>query len=162
MRVIVDFCMSSRLLLLLVTAWLVVGDDPCPTLDYFLARSPYLAQFDPQQYEGIWYELAFHDYTQFSKACGCTRLNWTLSIEHPGTYSDAFTATCPYEPSWLRKNYTVPMNGTANDPHYPFYIPETGFHVEFNNTVGESPKFDSLSLQMNGIFSSLLSSEWRQ
>ena len=143
MRVIADFSMSSRLFLLLATAWLVLGDNPCPTLDYFLARSPYLAQFDPHRYTGVWYELAFHDYTQFAKACGCTRLNWTLSEGGLGTYSDAFTTTCPYEPNWLRKNYTVYMNGTANDQQYPFYIPETGFRVEFNNTVGKRHDFCS-------------------
>jgi hypothetical protein len=149
MQVIADFVMSSRLLLLLLTAWFVVGDDPCPTLDYFLTRSSYLAQFDPQLYTGIWYELAFHDYTQFSKACGCTHLNWTLSTDQLGTYADAFITTCPYEPSSLHKNYTVYMNGTANDHRYPFYIPETGFHVEFNNTVGKKHGFCSCPSNSN-------------
>ncbi|CAF2848673.1 unnamed protein product [Rotaria sp. Silwood2] len=119
----------------LTLIFIIFCDEPCPTLDDFLIRSPYLAQFNSHFYEGIWYELAFYDYTQFSKACGCTHLNWTLLITNTSIYSDDFITSCPYEPIWLRKNYTVHMNGTANNEHYPFFIPETGFHVQFNNSV---------------------------
>jgi hypothetical protein len=123
-------------LLLLFGTLSVLHGDRCPTLDEFLARSPYLAQFNPHLYSGIWYELAFYDYTQFSKACGCTHLNWTLSTTNASLYLDDFITTCPMEPVWLRKNYTVHMNGTVSDQQYPFFIPETGFHIQFNNTVG--------------------------
>jgi hypothetical protein len=126
-----------RFLFLLISISIIYSDDRCPTLDDFLNHSPYLAQFNPRSYEGIWYELAFYDYTQFSKACGCTHLNWRLMTTNASAYSDDFITTCPYEPVWLRKNYTVHMNGSANDEHYPFFIPETGFHVQFNNTVGK-------------------------
>lgn len=126
-----------RCFLLLTFLSIIICDEPCPTLDDFLTRSPYLAEFSPQVYQGIWYELAFYDYTQFPKACGCTHLNWRLLPNNTNFYLDDFVTTCPYEPIWLRKNNTVHMNGTANDKNYPFFIPETGFHMKFNNTVGE-------------------------
>ncbi|CAF1048195.1 unnamed protein product [Rotaria sp. Silwood1] len=122
-------------LLLILISNIICDEPPCPTLDDFLIRSPYLAQFNPYLYEGIWYELAFYDYTQFSKACGCTHLNWKLSKTNISIYSDDFITSCPYEPIWLRKNYTVHMNGIVNDKYYPFFIPEIGFHIQFNNTV---------------------------
>jgi len=124
-------------LLLLILIPIIFSDNPCPTLNDFLVRSPYLAQFNSRLYEGIWYELAFYDYTQFPKACGCTHLNWRLLTANGNAYSDDFITTCPYEPVWLQKNYTVHMNGSANNERYPFFIPETGFHIQFNNTVGE-------------------------
>lgn len=129
-------------IVLCISITVVFCEDPCPTLDDFLNRSPYLAQFNAHSYEGIWYELAFYDYTQFPKACGCTHLNWRLSPTNASLYLDDFITTCPYEVIRIRKNYTTHMNGTVNDKHYPFFIPETGFHVQFNNTVGKKHILD--------------------
>ena len=126
-------------LLTLISA--IFSDQPCPKLDDFLNRSPYLAQFNSHLYQSIWYELAFYDYTQLPKECGCTFLNWTLSDKDPNIYSDYFTTSYPYEPIGIRKNYTVHMNDTVDSQHYPFYIPETSLRIQFNNTVGKMIRF---------------------
>ncbi|CAF3328784.1 unnamed protein product [Rotaria socialis] len=76
-------------------------DEPCPTVDAFLKRSPYLAEFNPNIYQGIWYELAFYADTNF--------------------YTDDFITSCPYETAWRRRNYTKHMDGTVNDKHDPFF-----------------------------------------
>ncbi|CAF0884223.1 unnamed protein product [Didymodactylos carnosus] len=41
---------------------------------------------------------------------------------------------CPLNPKWLRKQYEITMHGTI-DEKYKFLIPETGFNMQFNNTV---------------------------
>ncbi|CAM2725485.1 unnamed protein product [Rotaria socialis] len=76
-------------------------DEPCPTVDAFLKRSPCLAEFNPNIYQGIWYELAFYADTNF--------------------YTDDFITSCPYETAWRRRNYTKHMDGTVNDKHDPFF-----------------------------------------
>jgi len=50
------------------------GSLRCPA--YEEIRSPTLRPFEVDKYVGIWYELAFHDITQFN-GCGCTRFNMT-------------------------------------------------------------------------------------
>lgn len=122
------------------------GQLRCPT--YEDVRSPTLRPFDVDKYVGIWYELAFHDITQFN-GCGCTRFNMTrkdLVIE------DMFTVACPWpwkegvDGPWLpgfaangnrRLNqYTCNMT-MYYEPARPGVMLETGFGQEFDNMVLE-------------------------
>ncbi|CAE8698269.1 unnamed protein product, partial [Polarella glacialis] len=123
------------------------GALQCPA--YEDVKSSRMPSFDADKYVGIWYELAFHDITQFN-GCGCTQFNMTrrdLVIE------DMFTVNCPWpwrsgvEGPWLpgfskisgqRKLnlYTCNMTMYIN-PQRPGVMMETGFGQEFDNMVLE-------------------------
>lgn len=123
------------------------GALQCPK--YEDIKSTRMPRFDVDKYVGIWYELAFHDITQFN-GCGCTQFNMTrrgLIIE------DMFTVNCPWpwrpevEGPWLpgfsavsgqrRLNlYTCNMT-MYYKPEQPGVMRETGFGQEFDNMVLE-------------------------
>lgn len=123
------------------------GSLRCP--QYEDIRSSYMPVFEVDKYVGVWYELAFHDITQFN-GCGCTQFNMTrndLIIE------DMFTVTCPWpwrnevEGPWLPGYNKVNGNRQGNQwtcnmtmyisPQQPGVMKETGFSQEFDNMVLE-------------------------
>jgi len=122
------------------------GSLQCPV--YEDIKSPRLPPFDIDKYVGIWYELAFHDITQFN-GCGCTQFNMTrkdLMIE------DMFTVSCPWpwregvEGPWLpgfgatgdrRLNLWTCNMTMLYEPARPGVMRETGFGQAFDNMVLE-------------------------
>eukprot|EP00455_Lapot_gusevi_P021933 TRINITY_DN2288_c0_g1_i1.p1 TRINITY_DN2288_c0_g1~~TRINITY_DN2288_c0_g1_i1.p1 ORF type:complete len:210 (+),score=46.17 TRINITY_DN2288_c0_g1_i1:68-697(+) len=120
------------LVVVLACLGMCVAFDRCPDVHHWATVNPSLSKFDPNLYQGRWFELAYFDLTQFS-VCGCTRLDWSYEPTNR-TYNDMFTTRCPMNPSWLSKDYHTPMNGTV-DATLPYHIPETGFSLTFNNAV---------------------------
>lgn len=122
------------------------GSLRCPT--YEEIRSPTLRPFDVDKYVGIWYELAFHDITQFN-GCGCTRFNMT---RHGTVIEDMFTVSCPWpwregvDGPWLpgfgsngqrRLNQWTCNMTMFYQPARPGVMRETGFGQAFDNMVLE-------------------------
>mmetsp|Transcript_107628 Transcript_107628/g.303110 ORF Transcript_107628/g.303110 Transcript_107628/m.303110 type:complete len:892 (+) Transcript_107628:73-2748(+) len=122
------------------------GKLACPK--YEEVKSPSMAQFNVDKYVGIWYELAFHDITQFN-GCGCTRFNMT---RHGNVIEDMFTVSCPWpwregvDGPWLPginangnrrfNQYTCNMT-MFYQPAKPGVMRETGFGQSFDNMVLE-------------------------
>lgn len=122
------------------------GSLQCPA--YEEIKSPALRPFEVDKYVGIWYELAFHDITQFN-GCGCTRFNMT---RHGTVIEDMFTVTCPWpwregvDGPWLpgfgsngarRLNQWTCNMTMFYQPARPGVMRETGFGQAFDNMVLE-------------------------
>ncbi|CAM9608471.1 unnamed protein product [Phaeothamnion confervicola] len=97
----------------------------CPT--YEQVKSATVDGFDVNRYMGVWYELAYHDWTQVS-ICGCTRFNMTLRGQH---VEDMFTTKCPRRDG---ETYAINMTMTVN-PAMPGRLYETAFYTEWPNMV---------------------------
>lgn len=123
------------------------GNLRCPR--YEEVKSSTMPRFDIEKYVGVWYELAFHDITQFN-GCGCTQFNMTL---HGSIVEDMFTVTCPWpwrdgvEGPWLPgyskitgqrqlNQWSCNMTMYVNQMQ-PGVMRETGFSQEFDNMVLE-------------------------
>jgi len=122
------------------------GSLQCP--EYEELKSSTLPVFEVDKYVGVWYELAFHDITQFN-GCGCTQFNMT---RYGNVIEDMFTVTCPWpwkegvDGPWLpgfnsqgnRKLNSWTCNMTMYyKPSEPGVMLETGFGQEFDNMVLE-------------------------
>jgi len=119
----------------------------CPSYDE--VRSSRMPAFEVDKYLGTWYELAFHDITQFN-GCGCTQFNMT---RHGLVIEDMFTVTCPWpwrdglEGPWLPGYSQTTKQRRLNQwtcnmtmyisPGQPGVMKETGFGQEFDNMVLE-------------------------
>lgn len=101
----------------------------CPTPA--TTQSAKVEAFDVHRYEGVWYEIAYHDATQVS-VCACTRLDWRLNADG-NTFKDRFTTKCPYARG---ATFTVPMRGSVdsarpgvfNEVTFPDWIVD--YHVD--------------------------------
>eukprot|EP00933_Yihiella_yeosuensis_P081613 TRINITY_DN95269_c0_g1_i1.p1 TRINITY_DN95269_c0_g1~~TRINITY_DN95269_c0_g1_i1.p1 ORF type:complete len:281 (-),score=35.36 TRINITY_DN95269_c0_g1_i1:104-904(-) len=123
------------------------GSLQCPK--YEELKSSRMPAFEVDKYVGIWYELAFHDITQFN-GCGCTLFNMT---RRNFVIEDMFTVTCPWhwrsgiEGPWLPGYSSVTGNRRLNlwscnmtmfyKPETPGVMRETGFGQEFDNMILE-------------------------
>jgi len=99
----------------------------CPSYEEFKADSA--AQFDVDKYQGLWYEQAFHDWTQ-TPVCGCTRFNMT---RRGNTMEDAFTTSCPGD-STSASTFLVNM-AMDIDPMRPGIMVEHALYYDFPNMV---------------------------
>mmetsp|Transcript_47718 Transcript_47718/g.113574 ORF Transcript_47718/g.113574 Transcript_47718/m.113574 type:complete len:366 (-) Transcript_47718:208-1305(-) len=93
--------------------------------------------FSENLYQGIWYELAYHDVTQANYFCGCTRFNFTIRSDK--TMEDMFTTTCPMTGMLPREDiaksiYTLNMTIQYNKAK-PGEFLEKGFAYNFPNIV---------------------------
>jgi hypothetical protein len=82
------------------------------------------------QYMGVWYELAYHDWTQYA-ICGCTRFNMT---QRAHTIEDMFTTKCPKNEPLLGQTYAVNMSMAVN-PATPGQFLEKAFYTDWPNMV---------------------------
>ncbi|CAN0073338.1 unnamed protein product [Pylaiella littoralis] len=85
--------------------------------------------FDVDKYMGIWYELAYHDWTQI-KICGCTRFNMTRTDDR---IKDAFTTKCPYEAD-AGETFLINMREVV-DSRNPGSFKEYAFYNKWDNKV---------------------------
>ncbi|CAM9744608.1 unnamed protein product [Ectocarpus sp. 6 AP-2014] len=85
--------------------------------------------FDIDKYMGIWYELAYHDWTQI-KICGCTRFNMTRTDDR---IKDAFTTKCPYEAD-EGETFLINMREVI-DRSSPGSFKEYAFYNKWDNKV---------------------------
>lgn len=117
----------------------------CPT--YEEVRQPSMASFDVDKYSGVWYENAFHDWTQFTEV-----YDTTLSIElaeGKGKWLDDFGLKGPAP---LSNPKSWDKSPVANGAHYFLYgkldgsnpnsgvLQETGFGVSFPNYIVDVQK----------------------
>jgi hypothetical protein len=79
---------------------------------------------------GVWYELAYHDWTQYA-ICGCTRFNMT---QRAHTIEDMFTTKCPKNEPLLGQTYAVNMSMAIN-PATPGQFLEKAFYTDWPNMV---------------------------
>lgn len=132
------------------------GSLRCPA--YEDLKSTTMPPFEVDKYVGVWYELAFHDITQFN-GCGCTQFNMS---RHGNVIEDMFTVTCPWpwregvDGPWLpgfnaqgnRKLNTWTCNMTMYyKPSTPGVMLETGFGQEFDNMILEVWKDPEITAQ---------------
>ncbi|CAM9318141.1 unnamed protein product [Chrysoparadoxa australica] len=99
----------------------------CPR--YEDVRSDSVLDFDLRKYMGVWYQVAYHDWTQV-EICGCTRLNMTEMGTH---IEDIFTTKCPAN-SALGPTYAVNMSMRI-DHSTPGRFQETAFYTLWPNSV---------------------------
>ena len=110
--------------------------DKCPNLKE-LGKKNRLPDFTEKLYQGVWYELAYHDVTQANYFCGCTRFNFTVRSDN--FIEDMFTTTCPMTgilpgEDVAKRVYTLNMSITYS-PSKPGEFVETGFQTGFPNVV---------------------------
>eukprot|EP00612_Vaucheria_litorea_P005914 CAMPEP_0171460566 /NCGR_PEP_ID=MMETSP0945-20130129/5382_1 /TAXON_ID=109269 /ORGANISM="Vaucheria litorea, Strain CCMP2940" /LENGTH=250 /DNA_ID=CAMNT_0011986777 /DNA_START=284 /DNA_END=1033 /DNA_ORIENTATION=+ len=103
----------------------IVKKGGCPSYDQI--KGPSVLNFDIDKYMGIWYEMAYHDWTQYS-ICGCTRFNMTRRAT---TIEDMFTTQCP---SQIGQTYAVNMSMAIN-PATPGQFLENAFYTDWPNMV---------------------------
>ncbi|KAG5186675.1 hypothetical protein JKP88DRAFT_207382 [Tribonema minus] len=103
----------------------VLKEGGCPKYDE--VKGPSVAAFDMDKYMGVWYELAYHDWTQYS-ICGCTRFNMTRRAT---TIEDMFTTQCPRS---IGQTYAVNMSMAIN-PATPGQFLEKAFYTDWPNMV---------------------------
>ena len=121
------------------------GVRGCPT--YEDVRQPSMTSFDPEKYQGRWYEQAFHDWTQFGDVYDTT-LDVELSKDGARWLDDfALRGPAPKAAplSWDK-------SPVANGAHYFLYgklaypgakpgvIQESGFGVTFPNYIVDVQK----------------------
>eukprot|EP00903_Cladosiphon_okamuranus_P013763 g12811.t1 len=85
--------------------------------------------FEIDKYMGIWYELAYHDWTQI-KICGCTRFNMTRTAN---VVKDAFTTKCPYAEE-AGETFLINMREVV-DNRTPGSFKEYAFYNKWDNKV---------------------------
>ncbi|EKX52148.1 hypothetical protein GUITHDRAFT_133874 [Guillardia theta CCMP2712] len=110
--------------------------DKCPNLKEISKKSR-PSDFTEDLYQGIWYELAYHDVTQANYFCGCTRFNFTIRSNN--MIEDMFTTTCPMTgvlpgEDVAKKIYTLNMT-IQYDKSKPGEFLEKGFAYNFPNYV---------------------------
>jgi hypothetical protein len=112
------------------------GAEKCPNLKEIgkKSREP---GFTENLYQGVWYELAYHDVTQANYFCGCTRFNFTIRSDN--FMEDMFTTTCPMTgilpgEDVAKRVYTLNMS-ISYDKAKPGEFVEKGFQYGFPNVV---------------------------
>jgi lipocalin len=81
----------------------------CPAPEEF--QSERMVDFDAELYQGIWYEIAYHDIAQPS-FCACTRLSWTMEEQETEGFSfrDVYTTNC-FGPEG--RLFSIPLRGRS-------------------------------------------------
>jgi len=121
------------------------GVRGCPS--YEMVRQPTLDGFDLTKYQGRWYEVAFHDYTQYSEVFDTT-FDITLSADRQ-RWVDDFRIRGPSPAvnptSWDRS----PVSNGAHyflygkvDPKTTGVLQESGFGVVFPNYIVDVQRDD--------------------
>ena len=110
--------------------------DKCPNLKE-MGKKSRPPGFSENLYQGIWYELAYHDVTQANYFCGCTRFNFTIRSD--SMMEDMFTTTCPMTgvlpgEDVAKSIYTLNMTIQYNKAK-PGEFLERGFAYNFPNVV---------------------------
>ena len=105
----------------------IMKPGTCPK--YEEVKSSTVNDFDVDKYMGIWYEQAYHDWTQI-EICGCTRFNMT---RRGNEIEDKFTTKCPYIAD-AGLTYALPMN-MIYDEMRPGQMVEVAFSSEWPNMV---------------------------
>lgn len=111
----------------------------CPT--YAQVASPSMRDFDVTKYQGKWYELAYHDWTQFSEVYD-TSLDIKLADDGK-TWYDAFAVKGPspivaprsWRGSPVANGALYPLYGTLDPAMTPGSLLEKGFGNIFPNYI---------------------------